>query len=55
MRPFRPATWQRGSRGAGGRLGAVWDLVCELTGESKKGGMEEGVDIEVEPWERREA
>ena len=34
MRPFGPATWWRGSRGAGGRLGAV----CELTGESERGG-----------------
>ena len=34
MRPFEPATWRRGSRGAGGRLGAV----CELTGESERGG-----------------
>ena len=55
MRPSEPATWWRGSRGDGGRLGAVCDLVCELTGESERGGMEEGVDIEVEPWERREA
>ena len=36
-------------------MGAVCDLVCELTGESEKGGVEEGVDIEVEPRERREA
>ena len=34
MRPFGPATWWRRSRGAGGRLGAV----CELTGESERGG-----------------
>ena len=38
VRPFGPATWRRGSRGAGGRLGVVWDLVCELTGESERGG-----------------
>ena len=49
MRPSGLATWWRRSRGTGGRLAAVCDLVCELTGESKKGGMEEGVDIEVEP------
>ena len=55
MRPSRPATWRRGNREAGGRLGVVWDLVCELTGESERGGMEEGVDIEVEPWERQGA
>ena len=55
MRPSGLATWWRRSRGTGGRLAAVCDLVCELTGESKKGGMEEGVDLEVEPWERREA
>ena len=48
VRPFGPATWRRGSRGAGGRLGAVWDLVCELKGV----GMEEGVDIDAEPRER---
>lgn len=35
---LRPATWWRGSRGDGGRLGAVCDLVCELTGESERGG-----------------
>ena len=55
MRPSRPATWRRGNREAGGRLGVVWDLVCELTGESERGGMEEGVDIEVEPWEQQGA
>lgn len=40
-------------QGTGGRLARSATL-CELTGESK-GGMEEGVDIEVEPWEQREA
>ena len=38
MRPSGLATWRRGSRGAGVRLGAVWDLVCELTGESERDG-----------------
>ena len=37
-RPFGLATWRRGSRGAGSRLGVIWDLVCELTGESERGG-----------------
>ena len=36
-------------------MAAVCDLVCELTGESEKGGMEEGVGIEVEPREWWEA
>ena len=37
-RPFGLATWRRGSRGAGSRLGVIWDLVCELTGESERDG-----------------
>ena len=37
-RPFGLATWRRGSRGAGGRSGAVRELVCELTGESERDG-----------------
>ena len=36
-------------------MGAVRNLVCELTGESERGRMEEGVDVEVELWDRREA
>ena len=38
MRASGPATWWRGSRGAGGRWGAIPDLKCELTGKSERDG-----------------